>query len=90
MTPTNPSKVILWNQIEPFSTSKKSNSIEDKAVDIYVFEKSLLCEKNSEQHFAKGIERFQEGYLSVNAQLTTVLNRLGNVKLRGRKKIAFG
>ena len=67
-----------------------SNSIEDKAVDLYVFEKSLLCEKNCEKHFEKGIEKFYEGYTVVSTDASRVIQRLGKVKLRGRKKIAFG
>ena len=67
-----------------------SNSIEDKAVDLYVFEKSLLCEKNCEKHFLRSIEKFYQGYMITSQQGTKVISRLGNVKLRGRKKICFG
>lgn len=67
-----------------------SQSIEDQAVDLYVFEKSLLCEKNCERYFDKSIEKFYEGYMTASHNGTKVISRLGNVKLRGRKKIAFG
>ena len=43
-----------------------SNSIEDKAVDLYVFEKSLLCEKNCEKHFLRSIEKFYQGYMTTS------------------------
>ena len=55
-----------------------------------MFEKSLLCEKNCEKHFQKSIEKFYQGYMTTSQQGTKVISRLGNVKLRGGKKICFG
>lgn len=73
-----------------FGLSFASQNTEDKAVDLYVFEKSLLCEKNSQSLLGLLAEQFYLGYGEMSQGFEQVFNRLQKVKLRGRKKVAFG
>lgn len=59
-----------------FGLSFISSKEEDKAVDLYVFEKSLICTQNE-----RYIENFYSGY-----ENKAVLERLEKVKQRGRKR----
>ncbi len=54
-------KCHLLNLID-FGLSFTSNNVEDKAVDLYVFDKSLLCEENSNQILKNCLKSFYEGY----------------------------
>lgn len=64
-----------------FGLSFVSNKDEDKAVDLYVFERALLCTYDC------GTESFYKGY-----QNEGVIKRLEKVRMRGRKREenAFG
>lgn len=62
-----------------FGLSYVSTKIEDKAVDLYVFEKSLIC-----GHSIETMDEFYKGY-SVKGN-KEVLVKLEKVKLRGRKR----
>jgi TP53 regulating kinase-like protein len=73
-----------------FGLSFISQNLEDKAVDLYVFEKSLLCEKNSQNLLNKLVDQFYLGYGEKSLAFEQVHSRLHKVKLRGRKKVAFG
>jgi len=73
-----------------FGLSFASSNTEDKAVDLYVFEKSLLCERNSQSLLSLLIEQFYLGYGEKSQSFEQVFNRVQKVKLRGRKKAAFG
>lgn len=73
-----------------FGLSSSDQSIEGKAVDLYVFEKSLLCEAREEDFLSQIIGRFKEGYKNSSKAAAAVMGRLEKVKARGRKKVAFG
>ena len=73
-----------------FGLSSTSSNIEDKAVDLYVFEKSLQCDQSEEDRVSSLVEILYTGYISKSDKLDAVIQRLQKVKLRGRKKIAFG
>lgn len=73
-----------------FGLSSISVNIEDKAVDLYVFEKSLQCDQSEGDRVSDLVEIFYTGYITKSDKLDAVINRLQKVKLRGRKKIAFG
>lgn len=62
-----------------FGLSYVSRKDEDKAVDLYVFERALKC-GHSENYIAS----FYEGYSLYGA--ASVLARLESVRLRGRKR----
>lgn len=68
-----------------FGLSYISSKDEDKAVDLYVFEKAVGC-----RHDTKLLEGFYEGYMVSGSP--DVLNKLETVRLRGRKRegAAFG
>jgi len=70
-----------------FGLSFISSSIEDKAVDLYVLERAFLStHPNSESVFTKILSDYE--MFSKNA--VNVIKRLDEVRMRGRKKIAFG
>ena len=73
-----------------FGLSTFDPSVEAKAIDLYVFEKSLLCEAGAEEFLVKVIEAFKTGYAQSSKAAEAVLRRLEKVKARGRKKVAFG
>ena len=73
-----------------FGLSSTSANIEDKAVDLYVFEKSLQCDQSEGNRVNDLIETLYVGYIAKSDKLDAVIQRLQKVKLRGRKKIAFG
>lgn len=73
-----------------FGLSSFSENIENKAVDLNVFEKSLFCEQNSSKFADELLKIFYTGYKKFNTNNKIVLKRLEQVKLRGRKKLAFG
>ncbi|KAH3766599.1 BUD32 protein kinase [Pelomyxa schiedti] len=70
-----------------FGLSYVSSLIEDKAVDLYVLERAFLC-----THPSSGplFSQVLETYASQYKQGPAVLQRLEQVRLRGRKKLAFG
>lgn len=73
-----------------FGLSACDHSVEGKAVDLYVFEKSLLCEIKEDDFVLKIITNFKKGYEGCAKTPSTIMARLEKVKARGRKKIAFG
>ncbi|ADM11640.1 O-sialoglycoprotein endopeptidase/protein kinase [Encephalitozoon intestinalis ATCC 50506] len=68
-----------------FGLSYVSLKDEDKAVDLYVFERAVGC-----SHDSKFLENFYEGYMRGGNE--DVVRRLESVRLRGRKResMAFG
>ena len=62
-----------------FGLSYVSSKDEDKAVDLYVFERALKC-----GHSESYIAAFYEGYRAQGTE--SVLTRLESVRLRGRKR----
>lgn len=66
-----------------FGLSFFSTKDEDKAVDLYVFEKAIKC-----SHKESYIESFYEGYSKVGSE--GVIKKLESVRLRGRKREESG
>ncbi|KAG0436605.1 EKC/KEOPS complex subunit BUD32 [Dictyocoela muelleri] len=64
-----------------FGLSFRSSKIEDKAVDLYVLEKSIICAHGDEY-----VDYFYKGY----GDNKDVLERLKQVRYRGRKKSMVG
>lgn len=62
-----------------FGLGFSSTKAEDKAVDLYVFEKALKC-----AHKEEYAESFFNSYFSTASK--EILNRLEKVRLRGRKR----
>jgi TP53 regulating kinase-like protein len=61
--------------------------VEDKAVDLYVLEKAFLAtHPNSEKMWS----RVLESYHGVHNGNSKVLQKLHDVRKRGRKRAAFG
>lgn len=70
-----------------FGLSFRSTMIEDKAVDLYVLEKAFLAtHARSESVWKKVLE----SYHSVHRDNSKVLQKLYDVRKRGRKRQAFG
>lgn len=70
-----------------FGLSSSSTLIEDKGVDLYVLEKAFLSSHpNSEKLF----ERLLEGYCKVAKEHKAVINKLAEIRLRGRKRSMVG
>lgn len=76
------SNFIYKNKVHiiDFGLSFISSKVEDKAVDLYVFEKSIKC-----AHDIKYIESFYSGYVS-KENTEEVMTRLELVRKRGRKQ----
>eukprot|EP00727_Mastigamoeba_balamuthi_P004726 m51a1_g14251 putative tp53-regulating kinase (233) ;mRNA; r:265106-266447 len=70
-----------------FGLSFVSGSAEDKAVDLYVLERAFLCtHPDSTQLYQRVLKAYER-----KAKCSPiVMNRLEQVRLRGRKKLAFG
>merc|ERR1712137_260561 len=70
-----------------FGLSTYSSLTEDKAVDIYVLERALISTHiNSEALF----DIIVESYKTTSPTGTSVIQKLDEVRTRGRKKLAFG
>ncbi|KYQ89245.1 hypothetical protein DLAC_09899 [Tieghemostelium lacteum] len=81
-TSTNNSTVFI-----DFGLSYTSTLAEDKAVDLYVLERAFIStHPNSESLFNEILQSYKDS--SKNSP--SVINRLDQVRLRGRKKLAFG
>lgn len=70
-----------------FGLSFFSFKDEDKAVDLYVFEKALRC-----AHDEACVKAFYDGYTSTKEETSEVMKKLEAVRKRGRKReeTAFG
>ncbi len=66
-----------------FGLSSVSKSIEDKSVDLYVLEKAFISTHPE-------LEKEFSDYVLKNYGEEVVLKRLDAVRMRGRKKVAFG
>ncbi|KAG0418022.1 EKC/KEOPS complex subunit BUD32, partial [Dictyocoela roeselum] len=77
------SKTVFENKIFviDFGLSFKSSKVEDKAVDLYVLAKAIVCAHGDEY-----VDCFYEGY----GDDKRVLERLKQVRNRGRKKSMVG
>eukprot|EP01116_Phalansterium_solitarium_P021363 TRINITY_DN6613_c0_g1_i1.p1 TRINITY_DN6613_c0_g1~~TRINITY_DN6613_c0_g1_i1.p1 ORF type:complete len:226 (+),score=59.67 TRINITY_DN6613_c0_g1_i1:80-757(+) len=70
-----------------FGLAYTSTLLEDKAVDLYVLERAFLStHPNTETFF----EQILAAYAKKSKKAAAVLSKLGEVRLRGRKKLAFG
>jgi TP53 regulating kinase and related kinases len=71
-----------------FGLSETSTSHEDKAVDLYVLERAFDSTHPGQRYL---VDACLAGYLDANADAARpVLQRLDNVRSRGRKRVAFG
>eukprot|EP01105_Mastigella_eilhardi_P001760 TRINITY_DN1211_c0_g4_i1.p1 TRINITY_DN1211_c0_g4~~TRINITY_DN1211_c0_g4_i1.p1 ORF type:complete len:238 (+),score=72.95 TRINITY_DN1211_c0_g4_i1:13-726(+) len=70
-----------------FGLSFGSSQAEDKAVDLYVLERAFLCTHPSSQLLFNEV---LAGYTVQSKNAPTIVKRLDQVRLRGRKKLAFG
>lgn len=72
-----------------FGLSSISAQLEDKAVDLYVLERAILSTHS--QHAAFIFDEILKGYqLEYKAGFDQVLDRLNQVRLRGRKRSMIG
>lgn len=69
-----------------FGLSKRDVVIEDKAVDLYVLERAISSSHPDSEDFFKAIIK---GYLSIG-EANAVLNKLEEVRQRGRKRTMVG
>jgi len=80
--------IILFQVIIDFGLSFMTrNHVEDAAVDLYVLERALLSTHPSSETL---FSCFLEEYSKHTKKASSVLTRLDEVRLRGRKKVAFG
>jgi len=70
-----------------FGLSFTSTLPEDKAVDLYVLERALLSMHSSSGNV---MERVLASYRKSSKQWSATLNKLGQVRLRGRKRTMVG
>mmetsp|Transcript_123923 Transcript_123923/g.185247 ORF Transcript_123923/g.185247 Transcript_123923/m.185247 type:complete len:230 (-) Transcript_123923:40-729(-) len=71
-----------------FGLSTNSSLTEDRAVDLYVLERALISTHiNSEDLFALVIEGYKSHAPKKN---NATISKLDEVRMRGRKKLAFG
>jgi len=71
-----------------FGLSHFNPSIEDKAVDLYVLERSFI---STHSYFSESFVVILDGYKNgYDSNVQPVLNQLYNVRNRGRKRLAFG
>ena len=74
-----------------FGLSQIKNSVEEKAIDLYIFEKSIICDDISViVDKDKLIQSFIEGYKESSNFNIETLKRLDKVKQRGRKRVSIG
>lgn len=87
---TDPTQLIFVD----FGLSSYSHSIEDKAVDLYVLERALLTTHSQFEFLFDEILKFYQIAFakeeSNNIDAKNVLNKLDEVRSRGRKKIMIG
>ncbi|KAF2078029.1 hypothetical protein CYY_000667 [Polysphondylium violaceum] len=73
-----------------FGLSYTSTMTEDKAVDMYVLERAFIStHPNSELLFKEILDSYQKNSPSPKVA-KAILDKLDQVRLRGRKKLAFG
>mmetsp|Transcript_11263 Transcript_11263/g.28413 ORF Transcript_11263/g.28413 Transcript_11263/m.28413 type:complete len:155 (-) Transcript_11263:42-506(-) len=70
-----------------FGLSYNAVEIEDQAVDLYVMERAFICTHPDTDHL---FSLLLETYQKVCPNGKAVLRKLRKVRLRGRKKLAFG
>ncbi|PVU96861.1 hypothetical protein BB559_002230 [Furculomyces boomerangus] len=75
------------NMIMNFGLGFVSKIPEDKAVDLYVFERAMISTFPSS---AKLLSMFFESYTKMSKHSASVMNRLADVRLRGRKRDMTG
>mmetsp|Transcript_4663 Transcript_4663/g.5211 ORF Transcript_4663/g.5211 Transcript_4663/m.5211 type:complete len:96 (+) Transcript_4663:3-290(+) len=71
-----------------FGLARVSNNPEELAVDLYVLERALIS--THPEVSSKFIEQLLAAYKATSTKSHQVLHRLGQVRLRGRKRECFG
>lgn len=73
-----------------FGLAIHSQSVEDKAVDMYVLERAFLStHPSSEKLFEKLLSAYKQ-HAGAKQDTSKVLNKLNEVRMRGRKRVCFG
>ena len=70
-----------------FGLSYQSALVEDKGVDLYVLERAFL---SAHPNLADMFADILKGYTQQTRDGKAILKKLEEVRMRGRKKIAFG
>ena len=70
-----------------FGLAFKSQMCEDKAVDLYVLERAVL---STHPTYERLFEMILEGYKRASRHGDSTIKKLGQVRARGRKRLAFG
>lgn len=70
-----------------FGLSFVSSNNEDKAVDLYVLEKAVI---SAHPNFENLVRRILNEYKQASKKGDAVLEKLHQVRSRGRKRLAFG
>jgi TP53 regulating kinase and related kinases len=85
-TTSNLIKDVNSNQLKviDFGLSSFSDKVEDKAVDLFLLDRAL--ESKHYQHYPELFEQALEGYKRANPEAAKVMERLKQVKSRGRNK----
>ena len=71
-----------------FGLARVSNNPEELAVDLYVLERALIS--THPELSAAFVEKMLASYKATSTKSHQVLHRLGQVRLRGRKRECFG
>ncbi|XP_076941455.1 uncharacterized protein LOC143611009 [Bidens hawaiensis] len=80
---TDPNQLVLID----FGLSFVSTLPEDKAVDLYVLERALLSMHSS---CGNVMDKILAAYRKSSKQWSATFNKLGHVRLRGRKRTMIG
>lgn len=70
-----------------FGLAGKSTNAEDKAVDLYVLERAFISTHPGSEEIVKEI---LQNYIASSAKSQSIIQRLEQVRLRGRKRDMFG
>jgi len=70
-----------------FGLSYPKSLVEDKAVDLYVLERAFL---STHPELEENFEYLLDNYMKSSKNGEKVIKKLNDVRMRGRKKVAFG
>lgn len=70
-----------------FGLSYVSTNIEDKAVDLYVLKRAIISANAKSKEI---FDKILESYKNFNSKSNSIIARLNEVEMRGRKKLEFG
>lgn len=73
-----------------FGLSHVDSTVEDKAVDLYVLERSLLSAHSEISSLFDDILRIYQKYYGMEKQLKEIITKYREVQARGRKRLMIG